>query len=99
MIKQFDLFKQPIKIRTERSTEGNAWDEQGGSFVGVTLTLFIFICAIFYSVDIYEQQKGGLLDIFSSQEIVNSWGNDTNNLPVHEFNFMPSVEIALLRDA
>lgn len=67
--------------------------------MGVALSLFIFISAIFYSVDIYEQSKGGLLDIFSSQEIVNSWGNDTNNLPVYDYNFMPSVEIALLRDA
>lgn len=49
VLKQIDLFKRPIMIRTERSLEGRAWDEQGGSFLGTIISILIFVGLTIYS--------------------------------------------------
>lgn len=60
--------------------------------------LFITACIItgigIYSNQIIDEMHKGLLDIFSSQQIVNKFENDTNNLMLYDFNFLPSIEIS-----
>ena len=70
LIKQLDLFKRPIMMRTERSIEGSAFDKYGGSFVGALVSLITFIGLSIYSKQILVDQRQGLLDIFTSQESV-----------------------------
>lgn len=48
--KQIDLFKNSIKMRTERSTQGQMWDEEGGSFFGMAITIGIYVIAALYTI-------------------------------------------------
>ena len=85
-------------MRTERSVQGQAWDDQGGSYLGVIISFLIFIGVVYYSLDIRDQTYDNLLDIFSTQEVVNKMDTDyLNNLKIYDFNFLPSIEAALLR--
>ena len=95
-LKQGDLFRQPIRMRIERSVQGQKWDDQGGSFFGLISSIIIFIGVVNYSLDVRNQTYDGLLDIFSTQEVVNKFDEETNNLRMFDFNFLPSIEAALL---
>ena len=57
LIKQIDLFKRPIMMRTERSVEGFAWDKQGGSFVGAVVSIIIFVSLSVYSDRVLDAQR------------------------------------------
>ena len=73
------------------------WDQQGGSVLGLLISLLIIIGMTVYSVELSKQMNEGLLDNFSSQQIVNKFANNrTNDLKVYDFNFLPSVEIGTI---
>ena len=95
-VKRIDLFRQPIRMRTERSIKGRAYDEESGSFLGVTLTVFMFVWLFKYSLEVQTKANQGLLDNFSSQTIVNKYDEDSNDLKLFEFNFLPSIRIKTL---
>ena len=94
---QYDLFKQPLLIRTERSIEGNKWDLHSGSILGLFLSTLIFVGMGFYALEITKQMNQGLLDNFSSQQIVNMFDNEkSNSISLYDFNFLPSVSIGTI---
>lgn len=65
-LKQIDLFRIPIKLRSERSAQSSTWDESVGSFFGMTVTIGIFVIGILYTVEIISQMDDGMLDIFNT---------------------------------
>ena len=46
---QFDIFKKPIFLRTERSIEGKVWDDKHGSWFGVFVSFSLFLMVCLYS--------------------------------------------------
>lgn len=96
IVKRIDLFRQPIRIRTERSTKGRAYEEESGSFLGVAITVFIIFGLVNYSAEVFVVAQKGLLDNFSSQTVVNKFEEDSNDLRLFDFNFLPSMNIKTL---
>jgi hypothetical protein len=96
--KRFDRFKKPIKMKTEMSIEGQKWENEGGSFLGLFLSNFLIVVGLVFVVLERLKMNSGQLDNFNSIEKVNTFDdNVSNNINVSEMNFLPSIELKMIK--